>query len=44
MWSYGLIGEGNQEEAAQDSITVTQKSVAEVVFILLDSYDRNLQK
>ncbi len=34
--------EGNQEEVAQDDISVTEKSVAEVVFILLDRYDRNL--
>ncbi len=36
--------EGYQEEAGQDSISVTDKSVAEVVFILLDRYDRNLTK
>ncbi len=34
--------EGNQEEAAHDDISVTEKSVAKVVFILLDRHDRNL--
>ena len=38
------IFEGNEEEAAQDDISVTEKSVAEVVHILLDRYDRNLIK
>ena len=34
--------EGNQEETAQDNISVTEQSVGEVAFILLDRYDRNL--
>ena len=34
--------EGNQEEATRDDISVTEKSVAEVVLVLLDRHDRNL--
>ncbi len=34
--------ERNQEKAAQDGISVTEKSVAEVDYILLDEHDRNI--
>ncbi len=42
MTSATTYTEGNQKEAGQDSISVTETSVAEVVFILLDRYDTNL--
>ncbi len=35
---------GNQGKVTQASISVTEKSVAEVVCILLDRYDRNITR
>ncbi len=34
--------EGNQKEAAQNSIPVSEKSEAGVVYILLERYDGNI--
>ncbi len=36
------VTEGNQKEAAQDDILVTDKSLAEVVYILQHRDDRNI--
>ena len=37
-----VSNEWSQQEAAQNGISMTEKSVAEVIYILLERYDRSI--